>query len=217
MQVGVENSKYKLGWNHLSVGQDEEGDMTKPPNTTDLRSKPSAIVGPSAFLTLAVPIVGLIAALLSGSLLLLNYVHVLIAGTWTGIDLFMGLVMSRVMRGLSPQSRVEVIKKLVPMMLFFMPGLASVGITAGIYLAGRLGLDFFSTPIIMAILIVVILSVQGFGLILPNEVRVLLELRKANPNTEKVVKLGMRNIYFDGSQTIFQIAIVFVMAYLAVV
>ena len=191
--------------------------MTKPPSTTDLSSKASAIVGPSAYLTLAVPIVALIVAFLSGSLLLLNYVHVLIAGTWTGIDLFMGLVMSRVMRGLSPQSRAEVIKKLVPMMLFFMPGLASVGITAGIYLAGRLGLSFFSTPIIIAILIVVILSVQGFGLILPNEVRVLLELRKANPDIEKVVKLGMRNIYFAGSQTIFQIAIVFVMAYLAVV
>ncbi len=191
--------------------------MTKPPSTKNLASKASAIVGPSAYLTLAVPIVALIVALLSGSLLLLNYVHVLIAGTWTGIDLFMGLVMSRVMRGLSPQSRAEVIKKLVPMMLFFMPGLASVGITAGIYLAGRMGLSFFSTPIIIAIIIVVILSVQGFGLILPNEVRVLLELRKANPNTEKVVKLGMRNIYFAGSQTIFQIAIVFVMAYLAVV
>ncbi len=188
--------------------------MTKPLATST--SKPSAIVGPSAFLTLAVPVVALIAALLSGSLLLLNYVHVLIAATWTGIDLFMGLVMSRVMRGLSPQSRVEVIRKLVPMMLFFMPGLASVGITAGIYLAGRLGLSFSSTPIITAIVIVVILSVQGFGLILPNEVRVLLELRKANPNTEKVVKLGMRNIYFAGSQTIFQISIVFVMAYLAV-
>jgi len=191
--------------------------MTKPPSTENLGNKASAIVGPSAYLTLAVPIVALIVALLSGSLLLLNYVHVLIAGTWTGIDLFMGLVMSRVMRGLSPQSRAEVIKKLVPMMLFFMPGLASVGITAGIYLAGRLGLSFFSTPIIIAIIIVVILSVQGFVLILPNEVRVLLELRKANPNTEKVVKLGMRNIYFAGSQTIFQISIVFVMAYLAVV
>lgn len=191
--------------------------MAKPPSTTTLTGKASAMVGPSAYLTLAVPIVALIAALLSGSLLLLNYVHVLIAGTWTGIDLFMGLVMSRVMRGLSPQSRAEIIKKLVPMMLFFMPGLASVGITAGIFLAGRLGLSFFSTPIIIAIIIVVILSVQGFGLILPNEVRVLLELRKANPNTEKVVKLGMRNIYFAGSQTIFQISIIFVMAYLAVV
>ncbi len=190
--------------------------MTKLPSTRTPSSRPGAIVGPSAFLTLAVPIVALIVALLSGSLLLLNYVHVLIAGTWTGIDLFMGLVMSRVMRGLSPQSRVEVIKKLVPMMLFFMPGLASVGITAGIYLASRMGISFYITPIITAIIIVVILSVQGFGLILPNEVRVLLELRKANPNTEKVVKLGMRNIYFAGSQTIFQIIMIFVMAYLAV-
>lgn len=177
----------------------------------------NAIVGPSAYVTLAVPIIALIVALLSGSLLLLNYVHVLTAATWTGIDLFMGLVMSRVMRGLSPQSRAEIIKKLVPIMLFFMPALASVAITAGIYLTSRLGLSFFSTPIIIAIIIVAILSVQGFGLILPNEVRVLLELRKANPNTEKVVKLGMRNIYFSGSQAIFQIAVIFVMAYLAVV
>lgn len=190
--------------------------MVRPTSRTDIAGKEGAIVGPSSYLTLAVPVIALIVALLSGSLLLLNYVHVLIAGTWTGVDLFMGLVMSRVMRGLSPQNRVEVIKKLVPIMLFFMPGLASVGITAGIYLASHMGISFFITPIIAAIILVVILSVQGFGLILPNEVRVLLELRKANPNIEKVVKLGMRNIYFAGSQTIFQIAVIFVMAYLAV-
>jgi hypothetical protein len=190
--------------------------MTKPPNTTNLAGKTGVIIGPSAYLTLAVPVVALIAALLSGRLLLLDYVHVLTGGTWTGIDLFMGLVMSRVMRGLSPQSRAEIIKKLVPMMLFFMPALASVSITSGVYLVNREGLSFFSTPIIIAVIIVVILSVQGFGLILPNEVRVLLELRKASPNTEKIVKLGMRNIYFAGSQAIFQIAIIFVMAYLAV-
>jgi hypothetical protein len=190
--------------------------VVKPSSSTTLTSKTSAIVGPSAYLTLAVPIVALIVALLSGSLLLLNYVHVLTGATWTGIDLFMGLVMSRVMRGLSPQSRAEIIKKLVPMMLFFMPALASVAVTAGIYLTGHMGISFFSTPIIIAIIVVIILSVQGFGLILPNEVRVLLELRKANPDTEKVVKLGMRNIYFAGSQAIFQIAIIFVMAYLAV-
>jgi hypothetical protein len=190
--------------------------MTKPLDTSISASRASPIVGPSAYLTLAVPVVALIAALLSGSLLLLDYVHVLTGGTWTGIDLFMGLVMSRVMRGLSPQSRAEIIKKLVPMMLFFMPALASVAVTGGIYLANHEGLSFFSAPIIIAIIIVVILSVQGFGLILPNEVRILLELRKANPSTEKIVKLGMRNIYFAGSQTIFQIAIIFVMAYIAV-
>lgn len=190
--------------------------MTNPQSKTASAGKASGLVGPSSILTLAVPIVALIVALLSGSLLLLNYVHVLTGGTWTGIDLFMGLVMSRVLRGLSPPNRVEIIKKLVPIMLFFMPALASVAITAGIYLAGSLGLSFFSPPMIIAAVIVLILSIQGFALILPNEVRVFLELRKENPDTGKVVKLGMRNIYFAGSQTIFQIAIIFVMAYLAV-
>jgi hypothetical protein len=174
-------------------------------------------MGPSSILTLAVPVVALIVALLSRSLLLLTYVHVLTGGTWTGIDLFMGLVMSRVLGSLSTQSRVEVIKKLVPIMLFFMPALASVAITAGVYLAISLGWSFFSTPIIAAFIIVIILSVQGFGLILPNEVRVFLELRKPNPDTEKIVKLGMRNFYFAGSQTVFQIAIIFVMAYMGTI
>jgi hypothetical protein len=190
--------------------------MAKPAAATTFANKTGTIVGPSAILTLAVPVVALLAALLSGSLLLLDYVHVLTGGTWTGIDLFMGLVMSRVMRGLAPQSRAEIIKKLVPIMLFFMPALAAVAITAGIYLASIEGLSFLSAPIIITFIILAILSVQGFGIILPNEVRVLLELRKTNPNTDKVVKLGMRNIYFSGSQAIFQIAIIFVMAYLAV-
>jgi hypothetical protein len=189
--------------------------VTQRQSTMVSNSKTGGIVGPSSYLTLGVPVVALLIALFSRSLLFLNYVHVLTGGTWTGIDLFMGLVMSRVLRGLSPQSRVEIIKKLVPIMLFFMPALASVSITAGIYLAGTLGLSFFSTPIIIAAVLVLILSIQGFGLILPNEVRIFLELRKPSPNTDKVVRLGMRNIYFAGSQTIFQMAIIFVMAFLA--
>ena len=191
--------------------------MAQIPSTKPSASEASKLVSLSSILTLVVPIVALIVALLSGSLLLLTYVHVLTGGTWTGIDLFMGLVMSRVLRGLAPQNRAEIIKKLIPIMLFFMPALASVAITAGIFLAGSLGLSLFSTPMIIAEIIVVILSVQGFLLILPNEVRVFLELRKESPNIDKVVKLGMRNIYFAGSQTIFQIAIIFVMAYIAVI
>jgi hypothetical protein len=42
----------------------------------------------------------------------------------------MGLVMSRVMKGLAPEARSEVVKRLVPLMLFLMPALASVAITA---------------------------------------------------------------------------------------
>jgi hypothetical protein len=174
------------------------------------------IIGPISILTLLVPVAALIAAIWSGSLLFLDYVHVITGGTWTGIDLFMGLVMSRVLRGLRPDVRAEFIKKLVPIMLFFMPALASVAITAGVYLASWEGRDFFSLPIIVAGAIAIILSVQGFGLLLPNEVRIFLELRKERPDLQKVIKLGMRNIYLSGSQSVFQIALIVAMAYLAI-
>ncbi|MDG6997099.1 MAG: hypothetical protein JRN52_14350 [Nitrososphaerota archaeon] len=178
-------------------------------------SSKEKILGPGSLATLFVPIVALLVALLSGSFLLLDYVHVLSGATWTGIDLFMGLVMSRILRSLPPPSRAQFIKKLVPIMLFLMPSLASVAITAGVYVAMHLGLNFFSAPIIAAGLIVIVLSVQGFGLLLPTEIRIFLELRKQSPDTNKIIKLGMRNIYISGSQAIFQIAIIFVMAYLA--
>ena len=178
-------------------------------------SSKEKILGAGSLATLFVPIVVLLVALLSGSFLLLDYVHVLSGATWTGIDLFMGLVMSRILRSLPPPSRAQFIKKLVPIMLFLMPSLASVAITAGVYVAMHLGLNFFSAPIIAAGLIVIVLSVQGFGLLLPTEIRIFLELRKQSPDTNKIIKLGMRNIYISGSQAIFQIAIIFVMAYLA--
>lgn len=174
------------------------------------------IVSPYSMLTLLVPIAGLVFALVYGNLLVLNYVHVITGGTWTGIDLFMGLVMSRVMKGLEPQARTQVIKKLVPVMLFLMPSLASVAITSGINMAGRLGLLTLESPtIIAAIVIVIILSVQGFGMIMPTEARVYLELRKKEPDRDKIIKWGMRNIKLAGSQGIFQVALIFVMANLA--
>jgi len=179
-------------------------------------SQGARVVGPGSLLTLLIPVVTLIAAVWSGSLLFLNYVHVLTGGTWTGVDLFMGLVMSRVLGGLRPEVRAEFIKKLVPIMLFFMPALASVAITAGVYIAKWEGRDFYSLPIVAAGLIAIILTAQGFGLILPNELRIFRELRKEQPDIQKVIKLGMRNIYISGSQSIFQIALIAVMAYLAI-
>jgi len=174
------------------------------------------LVTPTSIMTLLTPIAVLIAALVTQNRLLLDYTHVICGGTWTGIDLFMGLVMSRVMKGLEPGARAEVVKRLVPLMLFLMPALASVAITAGVFLAQWEGLFDIHSPLIMAAgVIVLILSFQGFGILLPTEVRIFLELIKPNPNRDKVVKLGMRNITVSGSQAIFQIAIIFVMANLA--
>ena len=171
---------------------------------------------PSSCITLLTPIVVLLIALLLQNKVLLDYTHVICGGTWTGIDLFMGLVMSRIMKGLTPEARSEVVKRLVPVMLFLMPALASVAITAGVYLAQWEGLLNLQSPLIIAaIVFAAILTVQGFGVIMPTEIRIFLELTKQNPDKEKIVKLGMRNIKISGSQALFQIAIIFVMANIA--
>ena len=174
------------------------------------------LITPISIFTLVVPIVAFAAAMLSGNTLFLNYLHVLTGATWTGVDLFMGLVMGRVLGGLEPPARVQIIKRLVPIMLFFMPAIASVTITAGFYLAIWEGVFSFQSPLIIAaIAITAALTVQGIGMILPNELRIYLELRKESPNNEKIVKLGLRNFKLAGSEVIFQIAIIFVMANLA--
>ncbi len=174
------------------------------------------IVSPYSMLTLLVPLAGLAFALMYGNILALNYVHVITGGTWTGIDLFMGIVMSRVLKGLEPQARAQVLKKLVPVMLFLMPSLATAAIRSGINMASRLGMLSLQSPtIIAAIVIVIILSVQGFGMIMPTEAKVYLELRKKEPNRDKIIKWGMRNVKLAGSQGVFQVALIFVMANLA--
>lgn len=160
-----------------------------------------------------VPIVAFIAAFLSGSFLYLDYVHVITGGTWTGVDLFMGLVMSRVMRSLSVPERAEVAKRLTTKTLFLMPSLASVAITSGIYVAMNTGVFNLQSPLIIAAgIVVAILTIQGFGVLLPNSLRILLEITKEKPDVAKIAKLNMRNLRISGSQAAFQILIVFIMA-----
>lgn len=146
----------------------------------------------------------------------LDYVHVMTGGMWTGIDVFMGIFGRTVMMRISPASRVEVAKRLVPTMLFLMPSIASVATTAGYVLANRVGAWNLGSVYIQATVIVVaILLIQGFGILLPNELRVFLELRRDSPDTGRIVKLSMRNLNVSGSQAVFQIIIIFIMANLA--
>ena len=174
------------------------------------------IIKPPSSLIAIIPASLTTVVILLRNLTILDYTHVLLGGTWTGIDLFMGLVMSRVMIKMSPGARIELIKRLVPMMLFFMPTIASLAITAGIYLASYEGLFKLSYPVIIAAgIIVLILVVIGFGVLFPNELRIVLELRKNSPNTGKISRLAMINFRLSGVQAAFQFAIIFIMANIA--
>ena len=166
------------------------------------------------------PIGALIYSMNFGSVTFLNYVHIMMGALWTGIDLFMGFVLGPILGGMEPKDRANVFRRLVPKMTFLMPVLAAVTITSGIELTQWLG---YASPsnlfaslanpwILAAVVIVAILTVQGFGLLLPNEIRVFKQLLSDTPDIEKISRLGMRNAKLGGVQGIFQLAIIFVMA-----
>ncbi len=187
------------------------------PNSPSVRaSAPPPLISWRALPLVAVPVAALAIGLSLGTFLALDYVHVISGALWTGIDLFMGLVIGPILGRMSGPARADFVQRLVPSMLFLMPTISSVTITAGIYLALHEGLFDLSLPAIqVAGLLVVALLVQGLGIFLPNEVRIVLELRKPRPDLGKVGRLGLLNARLAGLQAAFQIALIFVMANLA--
>jgi hypothetical protein len=194
-----------------------------PSEPSPLLSRPSTLPPYTSRLLLwsfaigVIPPLVLIAALVSKSLYLLTFIHVITGATWTGFDIFMGVVMTRIMRSLDVPARVEVAKRLTPTTFFILPSLAAVAVTAGIYLAqAENEFDLSSPWIIAAIVVVLILTAQGFGIFMPNGVRIFIELAKLKPDVGLIAKLNMRNIRLAGVQALLQILIILIMVHLAV-
>ncbi len=177
---------------------------------------PPAILTWRAYPLFFTPIGALVVALLLDRFVALDYVHVMSGALWTGIDIFMGIVIGPILGRMSGPARADFVQRLVPTMLFLMPALASVTITAGIYLAimdGIFNLNYLAIQ--LAGILVLILAVQGFGIFLPNELRIVLELRKERPDIAKIGRLGLLNARLAGVQAVVQVALIFVMANLA--
>ncbi len=165
-----------------------------------------------SFLFGLIPPIVLVAAISLKNLTLLTYTHVMSAVMWTGFDLFMALILGRVLKSLDIAGRVEIAKRLTPSTFFILPSLAATTITAGIYLAMSLGVfNFAYYWIVAALAIVAILTAQGFGILMPNSMRIFIELAKPNPDRDRIAKLNWINIRLAGVQGAFQIAIIFVM------
>jgi hypothetical protein len=113
----------------------------------------------------------MIAAILSPSLWLLDFVHVMFGALWTGIDLFMGFVIGPVLRHVSFDTRRAMIAGIIPRTLILMPTLSAITSTAGWFLAVRVGFIDLPFPqfwwVAAALAIVTVLTVQGLGYLLP--------------------------------------------------
>jgi hypothetical protein len=155
-------------------------------------------------------------AIVGGNLWFLNFVHVLAGGLWTGIDLFMGFVVGPILRAAPFEARRAVITRLTPKTLFIMPTLSITTGTSGWFLAQKLGFLDVGYPqfwwVAAALAIVTVLTVQGLGYLLPTNLRVYLELRKANPDGAKISAMMSRYFTVVAFQGAMQVAIIVVMA-----
>ena len=69
-----------------------------------------------------------------------------------------------------------------------------------------------TTPVVVVSLaIVTVLGVEGFGLLLPGEVRVYLEMQSVDPDPAVMSRIGMRNARLAGVQGVLQLVLIFVM------
>ncbi len=151
------------------------------------------------------------------SVYLLNWVHVLSGVLWTGADLFMGFIVGPVLRSLDARSRTAVIAFLVPRTLLYFPVVAATAGTAGWLLAERLGFMHPESPLhawaMLSLALVLVMTVVGFCLPLPNNVRIWLELHKPRSDRDRVVRLNRYNIWLSGAQGVMQVAMILVMAH----
>jgi uncharacterized membrane protein len=138
------------------------------------------------------------AAIISGDHWFLNFVHVISGVMWTGIDLFMGFIVGPILRRVDMSVRREIILRLVPKTLFLMPTLAIITGTTGWYLAKDLG--FLAVPwpqfgwVLAALILVVAMTIQGTGYLLPTNLRVCIELRRPDPDFQKISRM-MRSFF----------------------
>ena len=165
---------------------------------------------------IVIPIGALIVAILSASLLLLNYVHVFTAILWTGTDIFMAFLLGPVLRNVGLSARKEIISWLMPKMVFYMPTVAAVTTTAGYFLASNVGLITLQPPVVYwvatVLIIVSAMFIMGLGILLPTNLRIYFEMKKSEPDMSRIQKLMKKYVKVVAIQTVMQFAIIFIMA-----
>ena len=184
--------------------------------TTIAASAPASIIRWHYLWYVAAALALMVASIVSHDRWSMNFIHVMAGVLWTGIDLFMGFVLGPILRRLDISVRREILLRLVPKTLFLMPTLATITGTAGWFLAKDLGYLDLPWPefgwVAAALALLVFLTVQGTGYLLPTNLRVCFELQKAKPDGAKIGRL-MRSFFFVvAMQGTMQVMMIVIMA-----
>jgi len=198
-----------------TVHVDSAGTSIAPPAT----AVPSTIVPLPGIPVVVAVLGGLVVAIATNKLWALDFFHVMGGALWTGIDLFVGLIIGPILRRMSVQARVEFSSRFMPKMLLLMPTLVIVTLASGFQLARQFGNLSSSAPlhpwIVASFVVVGVLTLIAIGVLEPANLAVLFELRKPRPNGELIGRLMRRFVMSAGIIGAAQVATLVIMTKLA--
>ncbi|MFZ1063464.1 MAG: hypothetical protein WAN30_08335 [Acidimicrobiales bacterium] len=149
----------------------------------------------------------------------LMFCHVAGGGLWTGIDLFVGLVLGPILGHLSVPARAEFSAKFMPKMVIIMPTVVMMTLASGFQVARKLGNLYVSSPnhawLIASFCVVGVMAVIALGILEPANIAVLFEMNKPEPNGELIGRLMKRFIYTAGITGLMQVATLIIMTRVA--
>ncbi len=149
----------------------------------------------------------------------LDFNHVVGGGLWTGIDLFVGLIVGPILGRLSIPARAEFSARFMPKMVLIMPTLVAMTLASGYQLALDLGNLEPTSPnhawLVWSFVVVGVMAVIALGVLEPANIAVLFEMRKPEPNGEVIAKLMKRFIYVAGITGLMQVATLVIMTRVA--
>lgn len=180
---------------------------------------PASIVPLQGIPIVAVVLAGLIAAIVSNRLWALDFFHIVGGGLWTGVDLFVGFVVGPILGRLSIPARAEFSARFMPKMMLLMPTLVTVTLAAGWQLGMYEGFVHSGAPYhawaVASYIVVAVMAVVALGVLEPANIAVLFELRKPEPNGERIARLMSRFVWASAITGAMQVATLFIMTRLA--
>lgn len=188
----------------------------------DISAQPATsfqIVPLMALPFVGVGLVGLIVSIATNRLWALDFFHVVGGGLWTAIDLFVGFIVGPILGRLSIPARMEFSKRFMPKMLILMPTLVIMTLAAGWQLARHekfiLASDNHHAWVVASMIVVGAMAVIAIGILEPANIAVLFELRKPQPNGERIGRLMKRFLYTAGITGAMQVATLVIMTRIA--
>jgi hypothetical protein len=188
--------------------------------STGAPHRPVIQIVPLKGLPIVAVVIGfLIASIARNWLWGLEFNHVVGGGLWTGIDLFVGLILGPILGRLSIPARAEFSARFMPKMVILMPTLVAMTLASGFQLALDLGNLKPSSPnhawLVVSFIVVGVMAVIALGVLEPANIAVLFEMRKPQPYGEVIGKLMRRFIYTAGVTGLMQVATLVIMTRVA--